>query len=91
MSCLQCASNFQGEFAAEMIIHFSGLKNLNKPGIWAFPKLLVCLDCGFSWFTVEKTELTLLANRPSEAEALALESGLERFDCGHSRAVRSGP
>jgi hypothetical protein len=44
-----------------MIIHFSGLKNLNKPGAWVFPKLLVCLDCGFSQFTVPVAELALLA------------------------------
>jgi hypothetical protein len=31
MSCLLCASNYQEEFATEMIIHFSGLKNLDEP------------------------------------------------------------
>jgi hypothetical protein len=61
MSCLLCGSSNGSEFAAEMIIHFSGLKNLDKPGIWVFPKLLVCLDCGFSRFTVPETELALVA------------------------------
>jgi hypothetical protein len=44
-----------------MIIHFSGLRNLDKPGVWAYPKLLVCLDCGFSRFTVPEAALAQLA------------------------------
>jgi hypothetical protein len=61
MSCGFCGSGNEAEFSAEMIIHFSGLKNLDKPGVWAFPKLLVCLDCGFSRFTVPEAELAQLA------------------------------
>jgi len=46
-----------------MVIHFSfsGSKNLDKPGVWVFPKVLVCLDCGLSQFTVPESELALLA------------------------------
>jgi hypothetical protein len=44
-----------------MIIHFSGLKSIDTPGIWVFPKLLVCLNCGFSHFTIQESELALLA------------------------------
>jgi hypothetical protein len=51
-----------------MIIHFPGAMNLNKPGVWAFPKLLVCLDCGFSHFTTPETELALLAGFTSAHE-----------------------
>ena len=61
MSCPACASSNQSEFPTEMMIHFSGAKNIDKPGIWQFPKLLVCLDCGFARFTVQRTELALLA------------------------------
>jgi hypothetical protein len=61
MSCPLCASGNQGEFGTEMRIHFRGLKNLNKPIVWLFPELLVCLDCGFSRFTVPETELALVA------------------------------
>ena len=68
MSCLSCESSNVAEFAAEMIIHFSGLKNVDKSGVWVFPKLLVCLDCGFSQFTVSESGLTLLAQAtPTEA------------------------
>jgi hypothetical protein len=61
MFCPSCPSDNQAEINSEMIIHFSGLKNLDNPGVWLFPRLLVCLDCGFSRFTVPETELPLLA------------------------------
>jgi hypothetical protein len=54
MSCLLCTSDDQEEFSTEMIIHFSGLKNLNEPGVWLFPRLLICLNCGFSHFTIQE-------------------------------------
>jgi hypothetical protein len=60
MSCPLCASGNQGEFGTEMRIHFRGLKNLDKPIAWLFPIPLVCLDCGFSRFTIPETELTSL-------------------------------
>jgi hypothetical protein len=43
-----------------MIIHFTGLENVNEPGVLLFPKMLVCLDCGFSGYTVPTRELALL-------------------------------
>jgi hypothetical protein len=77
MTCLSCASNYQGEFAVEMIIHFSGLRNLDKPGVWVFPKLLVCMDCGFSRFTLRKPELAVLTNAASPHETLPLAKCLD--------------
>jgi hypothetical protein len=61
MSCVWCRSFKQVELTAEMLIHFPGLKNLDKPALWLFPKLLVCLDCGCSHFTVPRTELESIA------------------------------
>ena len=60
MTCRFCASEHQTEFGAEINIHFSGMKNLDKPAVLVFPKLLVCLDCGFTEFTITKTDLRLL-------------------------------
>jgi hypothetical protein len=61
MHCALCESNNQAEFPTEMMIHFRGLRNIDKPGVLVFPKLLVCLDCGFSRFTTPESELALLA------------------------------
>jgi hypothetical protein len=44
-----------------MMIHFSGLPNIDNPGVPAFPKIAVCLDCGFSRFSIAEPELSLLA------------------------------
>jgi hypothetical protein len=61
MPCASCGSGKQAERIAEMLIHFQGLKDIDKPGVWLFPTLTVCLDCGFSWFTVPQTELESIA------------------------------
>jgi len=55
----KCASH-QTEFSSEICIHFSGRKNLDKPAVLIFPKILVCLDCGSTSFMVPQTELSLL-------------------------------
>jgi hypothetical protein len=60
MLCKSCASENQTECGTEIMIHFSGLKNLDKFPISVFPKLLICLDCGFTEFTIPETELRLL-------------------------------
>jgi hypothetical protein len=61
MSCPLCASSRETEFSAEINIHCSGIKNLDKPSVLVFPKLVVCFDCGFSRFTTPEVELELLA------------------------------
>ena len=74
MPCLLYGSGNASEFPAEMIIHFSYPKNLDAPGVWAFPKILVCLDCGSSQFMVLESELRLLATamEPTEVQAKAV-------------------
>jgi len=59
--CPHCASDTQAEFSAEINIHFSGLRNIDRPGLLVFPKLLVCLECGYSRFSTPEAELALLA------------------------------
>jgi hypothetical protein len=63
MQCTLCQSVNLAEFTAEMMIHFSGLRNIDHPGLPAVPKVLVCLNCGSSHFTVPATKLALLASR----------------------------
>ena len=61
MSCASCASVNEAEFTAEMMIHFSGIRNIDRPGVLVFPKVSVCLDCGVSRFTIAEKERALLA------------------------------
>jgi hypothetical protein len=60
MPCHSCQSNNQRTYEGEICIHFSGFKGLNKPLVWVFPKVLVCLKCGFAEFPVPETELRTL-------------------------------
>jgi hypothetical protein len=69
MSCRVCHSENRGAFESEISIHLPGLKNLRVPTVLAFPKLLVCLECGRAEFRVEKTELRQLAEA-SDAERI---------------------
>jgi hypothetical protein len=62
MSCQACGSDREREFAAEINFRFCGLTNINDPGVLVFPKLLACLDCGVSRFTLPETRLALLAS-----------------------------
>jgi hypothetical protein len=60
MICKQCASDNQSSFTGEVAVHFPGLKGLDKPIVWVFPKLLVCLHCGLTEFTVPTDETRAL-------------------------------
>lgn len=69
MSCLLCESQNMAAFPAEMMIHFSGLTNLDNPGVMAFSTLIVCLDCGFSCFATPQSQLAVLAKRVPNGKA----------------------
>ena len=73
MPCKSCASLNQGTFTGEIAILFPGLKPIDKPILWVFPKLIVCLDCGTTEFTVPKSELRRLAKRRRRCERLNLQ------------------
>ena len=61
MSCRSCQSEHQAILPSEINIHFPGRKNLEKRTVWAFSELMVCLDCGFVEFLLQKDELYRLA------------------------------
>ena len=60
MPCKSCGSVKQKKFSAEMCVHFPELKNIDKPVVWVFPELVVCLNCGTAEFAVPKEELRAL-------------------------------
>jgi hypothetical protein len=62
MPCSLCNSSNQAEFSSEMLLHFTGRENLRNPGVWVFPTLLVCLDCGFWQSQVPASELQQLTD-----------------------------
>lgn len=69
MCCMLCRSENQRVFYSELNIHFPGLKNLTRT-VWAFPSLLVCLNCGFTELKIEEPALQLL-DETSDAEGMA--------------------
>jgi hypothetical protein len=60
MSCKSCQSEQQRNLNGEIAIHFPGLRGLDQPIVWVFPKILVCLDCGFTEFSIGEAELQFL-------------------------------
>ena len=60
MPCRSCGSGNQTTFAAEMSVHVLGLENVDKPVLLVFPRILVCLDCGFTELAMAEGELRLL-------------------------------
>lgn len=68
MSCLSCASQNLVTLSVEMNMHFTGLRNIDKPGVWLFPDVLVCLDCGYAHFSVPAVELARLAGGAPKEE-----------------------
>lgn len=65
MTCKSCSSENQRWFSSEIIVHFAGLKNLDTPPVFVFPKLLVCLDCGFTEFAIPEAEVRQLGEDAS--------------------------
>ena len=61
MACKKCSSEKQSTFNGEVAIHFPGPKRLDKPILWVFPKLAVCLDCGSTEFTVPESKTRVLS------------------------------
>jgi hypothetical protein len=61
MYCSSCGSGNLGRFRAEMLIHFPGLKNIDRPPVFVFPELTVCSKCGTAQFVVPLGERCVLA------------------------------
>lgn len=60
MACKSCGAPNQNALSAEMEIHVPGLENLDRPAVWLFPRILVCMDCGFAEFLVPEDKFQCL-------------------------------
>ena len=56
-TCPACSSNKLRQFNGELALHFPGPESPYKPIVWAFPEVLICLDCGFAVFNLEEDAL----------------------------------
>jgi hypothetical protein len=77
MSRDKCACENQREFNGEVAIHFPGINGLQKPIVWVFPKVRVCLDCGYADFTVPERELGVLVTGVPVKGAIVANAGEE--------------
>ena len=59
--CKSCGYDKLRKFTGELALHFKGLKDLQKPVVWIYPEVLVCLNCGSGEFVVPESELGELA------------------------------
>ena len=84
MVCRLCQAENVTEFGAEINIHFPAQEGLDEPPLLVFPKLVVCLGCGFTNFTLEATELRQVAEvsaKRCSADSLRLEvSMVAKYD-----------
>lgn len=88
--CPSCASKKIGEFGSEIGIRFRGVAELEKPVVFVFPEVTVCLACGRAQFTVPEEELRVLAtNTPVEGTATLLSrSGASNQQLQSGREVK---
>jgi len=89
MCCLLCGSGNQAELTAEMVIQFSGLKNLDKPEVFVFSRLLVCLECGGSQFKIPEKELAAVAENTRENASSAQNGAVVALSRGAMSQLRS--
>jgi len=71
----------QVELPAEINIHIPGIQNAARPGVFVFPKILVCLSCGHSSFPTPPAELALLAGVAPAQEPATRQSARVAVPC----------
>ena len=72
MSCKRCRSDKQSLFNGEIAIHFRGLEGLDKPIVWVFQEIVVCMHCGLTEFIVPERELQILEQGSLVKDAVVL-------------------
>lgn len=72
IECPSCSSKNQRKLNAELALHFAGLQGLDKPIVWAFPEVSICLNCGFAVFALADAPLKELCQTYTDTDNLAL-------------------
>jgi hypothetical protein len=60
LACARCGSSNIKRFNAEANIHFTAQKDVPQPSVFAFPRFLICLECGHLEGTLSESELRSL-------------------------------
>ena len=68
LPCKVCGSGHVQKLRGEIAMRVPGLKNIDKPIVWVFPDILVCMDCGIAEFAVPEDQLRILAKRDAATE-----------------------
>jgi hypothetical protein len=66
--CTSCFSKNQRKLNAEIAFHFPGLQGLDKPIVWAFPEVFICLNCGFAVFALADDPLRELGQTHTDGD-----------------------
>jgi hypothetical protein len=61
VTCTSCGAVSVEEFESEITVHSPRLKNIDKPPVLVFGKLLVCLNCGKAQFDLQQPQLKQLS------------------------------
>lgn len=67
MPCRSCKSECVTGFDSEINIHLPGLRNLQRPGVWVFPKLIVCFNCGYAECRIDAAQVAQLREASAAA------------------------
>jgi hypothetical protein len=77
VTCKNCASQNLGQFPGELTLCFDSLQTTlnNADPVTIIPRVLVCLDCGFSELVIPRAEVLLLKHgETSWTPGVALEN-----------------
>jgi hypothetical protein len=66
MACSRCDSYNRQNFNSELAIHFPGRDGPKKPTVLVWPELTVCMNCGFTEFTIPEKQLKVLLKGSAE-------------------------
>jgi hypothetical protein len=69
VSCRSCDSDKQHIFEAEIPVVFPSFEDRGKPIVWVFPRLLICLACGYAEFVVPEAELRVIRDNAQPNES----------------------